>query len=188
MSKYLKAFADYMAASKAAALAESNAHRRSILLNYNRHAALEFSDMWQEIFTPEMTVAHPKYKVHLGSPDLIDFDGEQAVKGFYGALNESVVWLQDEELFVNDHGLSSFSTFGQFVSGKGATAAGYSGVDDPDATYALMCPLAMYWPYDENAKLIGEEVYQLTPLMLVKPDPEDVFTFEERATVLKPYL
>lgn len=188
MSKYLDAFATYMANSKETALAEKDPHRQAILLNYNRHAALEFSDLWQEIFTPGMTVAHPRYKVRLGSPDVLDFDGEVAVKGFYGALNESVVWLQDEQLFVNDYGLSSFSTFGQFVSGKDATAAGYEGVDDPDATHALMCPLAMIWPYDENAKLIGEEVYQLTDLKLVKIDPADVFTFEERSAVLKPYI
>lgn len=187
MSKYLDAFAAYMANSKAVAQAERDPHRQAILLNYNRHAALEFSDLWQHIFTPEMTVAEPKYRVQLGTEEVQDFDGLTSVKGFYTALNNYVVWLQDEQLFVNDWGLASYSTFGQFVSGKEAAAAGHD-VDDPDATYILTCPLAMFWPYDENAKLIGEEVYQLADMRLVKPDPEDVFTFEERAAVLRPYI
>lgn len=187
-SKYLKAFADYMANGLATAKAESSTHRRDILLNYNRHAALEFSDRWQEIFTPEMTVSHPKYVVLLGSDEMQDFDGEKQVKGFYGALNDFVVWLEDERLFVNDWGLASYSTFGQFVTGAQASEMNLGKIDDPEATYMLRCPLAMFWPYDENAKLIGEEVYQLAPFTMTKPDIEDVFTFEERADMLKKYL
>ncbi|MQA13856.1 MAG: hypothetical protein GEV09_06660 [Pseudonocardiaceae bacterium] len=187
MSKHLDAFADYMQNSWSRAETETDTRRRAILFNYNRHAALEFSDRWQEIFTPEMTNPHPKYKVRLGSDEVQVFDGVGEVKGFYGALNESVVWLEDEQLFVNDYGLASFSTFGQFIAGKDAAAAGYE-VDDPEATYMLSCPLAMIWPYDENAKLIGEEVYELAPLQLSKPAPEDVFSFEERAEVLAKYL
>src|SRR4051812_20257770 len=186
-SKYLKAFADYMENSKVTALAEEDPHRQAILLNYNRHAALEFSDRWQEIFTPEMTVSHPQYTVMLGSEEAQDFDGEKEVKGFYGALNDFVVWLEDEKLFVNDWGLASYSTFGQFVNGKQAEEMGFP-ADDPDATFMLRCPLAMFWPYSEDAKLIGEEVYQLAPFEFSKPDLEDVFTFEERAAMLKRYL
>lgn len=187
MSKYLDAFAAYAANARKVADAEKDPHRHAILRNYSRHAALEFSDKWQEIFTPEMTVGHPRYKVQLGTPDLQDFDGETQVKGFYSTLNQSLVWLQDEQLFVNDWGLASYSTFGMFASGTDAAAAGHD-VDDHDATYALICPLAMFWPYDADAKLIGEEVYQLAPFDVVKCAPEDVFTFEERAEVLKPYL
>lgn len=187
-SKYLKAFADYMANGLATAEAESSTHRRDILLNYNRHAALEFSDRWQEIFTPEMTVSHPKYRVLLGSDEMQNFDGEKQVKGFYGALNDFVVWLQDEQLFVNDWGLASYSTFGQFITGAQAADMNLGKIDDPGATYMLNCPLAMFWPYDENAKLMGEEVYQVAPFTLTKPDIEDVFTFEERAEMLKQYL
>lgn len=187
MSKHLDGFAEYMRRSKEMALAQTNERHRDILLNYNRHAALEFSDRWQEIFTPEMTNDHPHYVVRLGTEEIQDFDGTDSVKGFYSLLNESVVWLQDEELFVNDWGLASRSTFGQFISGADAKAAGYE-VDDEEATYMLSCPLAMFWPYDEKAKLIGEEVWELTNLQISKPDPEDVFTFEERKKVLEPYL
>lgn len=187
MSKYLDAFEQYMRKGREQALAEPSPHRRAILLNYNRHAALEFSDNWQHIFTKTMTVSEPRYKVLLGTPDLQIFDGLKAVQGFYSALNEVVVWLQDEQLFVNDWGLASYSTFGQFVSGADVLAARYE-IDDPKATYILQCPLAMFWPYNSEAKLIGEDVYQLAPFTLIKPDPQDVFTFEQRARMLSEYI
>jgi hypothetical protein len=186
MSKYLDAFEAYMRNSLEVARAEPNPHRRAILENYNRHAALEFSDLWQYIFTKQMTTDHPRYAVQLGIP-LTVFDGLTEVKGFYTALNERVVWLQDEQLFVNDWGLASYSTFSQFVTGAEAQAEGHA-VDDLDATYILTCPLAMFWPYDQNAKLIGEEVFQVAPFKLVKPDPKDVFTFDERKRMLSQYI
>ena len=188
MSKYLDAFEEFMRNGLDTARAEQNPHRRAILLNYNRHAALEFSNQkWHNIFTKVMTVDEPVYNVHLGTPDLIRFEGREAVMGFYQALNERVVWLQDEQLFVNDWGFASYSTFGQFVTGKEAKESGYE-ADDLDATYVLMCPLAMFWPYDKNAKMIGEDVYQLAPFTLIKPDPQDVFRFDERARRLAPFV
>jgi hypothetical protein len=187
MSKYLDAFEEYMRKNRQQALAETNPHRRAILLNYNRHAALEFSDKWEHIFTKSMTVDKPHYKVQLGMPSLVDFDGLKAVQGFYSTLNQRVVWLQDEQLFVNDWGLASYSTFGQFVTGAQAAEAGYP-TDDAKATYILHCPLAMFWPYSKDAKLIGEDVYQLAPFTLVVPAPEDIFGFEERSRMLSEYI
>jgi hypothetical protein len=188
MSKYLDAFEEFMRNGLATAHAEKNPHRRAILLNYNRHAALEFSNrMWHNIFTKVMTIDEPVYNVHLGTPELIRFDGRDSVMGFYQALNERVVWLQDEQLFVNDWGFASYSTFGQFVTGKEAQESGYT-VDDLEATYVMTCPLAMFWPYDKDAKMIGEDVYQLAPFTLTKPDPKDVFSFDDRARMLAPFV
>ena len=187
MSKYLDAFEAFMINGRAQAMAEKDPHRRAILRNYNRHAALEFSDNWQHIFTKTMTVDHPVYRVHLGNPELATFDGLGAVKGFYSGLNERVVWLNDEQLFVNDWGLASYSTFGQFATGADVIAMGFE-ADDRQATYAMLCPLAMFWPYNADAKLIGENVYQLAPFTVVKPDPADVFTFEQRSRMLGEFI
>lgn len=187
MSKYLDGFEEFMRNGKRTALAESSPHRRAILLNYNRHAALEFSDEWQHIFTKTMTVDHPHYRVQLNMPELATFDGLDAVKGFYSALNTRVVWLQDEQLFVNDWGLASYSTFGQFAKGHEVREFGYE-ADDPDASYAMLCPLAMFWPYSEDAKLIGEDVFQLAPFKVFKCEPGDEFTFEERKRMLADFV
>lgn len=188
MSKYLEGFREFMRNGKETALAEPSPHRRAILLNYNRHAALEFStNKWQHIFTEQMTVDHPHYRVHLAMPELMTFDGTDAVKGFYSALNERVVWLQEEQLFVNDWGMGSYSTFGQFASGAEVRQFGYE-ADDPDARYAMLCPLAMFWPYSSDAKMIGEDVYQLAPFTVVKCGPGDEFSFEERSEMLADYV
>lgn len=187
MSKYLDAFEAFMINGRDQARAEKDPHRRAILMNYNRHAALEFSDNWQHIFSKTMTVDHPFYQVLLGNPEIMTFDGLAAVKGFYSSLNERVVWLQEEQLFVNDWGLASYSTFGQFASGVDVVAMGYE-ADDPGTTYVMLCPLAMFWPYNADAKLIGERVFQLAPFTVVKPEPLDVFTFEERARMLGEFI
>ena len=187
MSKYLDGFEEFMANGKMTALAEPNDHRRAILLNYNRHAALEFSDEWQHIFTKSMTVDHPYYRVQLNMPDVAIFDGLSAVKGFYSALNERVVWLQDERLFVSDWGLASYSTFGQFAKGSEVVEFGYE-ADDPNAAYAMLCPLAMFWSYDDQAKMIGEDVFQLEPFRIVKCEPGDEFGFDERKRMLAEYV
>ncbi len=187
MSKYLLAFEEFMRNGRKRAMEEPNPHRRAILLNYNRHAALEFSDNWRHIFTKSMTIDEPYYRVHLGNPSIETFDGLAPVKGFYSALNERVVWLQDEQLFVNDWGLASYSTFGQFATGAQVVNDGYE-ADDPDANYAMMCPLAMFWPYNEDAKLIGEDVYQLAPFTVIKPAPEDIFDFDQRSRMLGEFI
>jgi hypothetical protein len=60
--------------------------------------------------------------------------------------------------------------------------------DDPAATYAMLCPLAMFWPYTSEALMIGEDVYQLAPFTIVKPDPSDIFTFDERSRMLGEFI
>jgi hypothetical protein len=50
------------AADETLAVTENPRHRQ-ILENYRRHAILETTGRWQEIFTPEMTVEHPVYRV-----------------------------------------------------------------------------------------------------------------------------
>lgn len=187
MSRYLDGFEAFMRNGRQTAMAEPDPHRRAILLNYNRHAALEFSDNWHHIFTKRMTVDSPVYNVHLGNPELATFDGLDAVRGFYSNLNQRVVWLQDEELFVNDWGLATYSTFGQFAKGHEVVAAGYQ-AEEPDADYVMTCKLAMFWPYDEDAKLIGENVYQLEPFRVQKAEAGDVFSFEERSRILAEYI
>jgi len=188
MSKYLEAFQQFMRNGKETALNEPDPHRRAILLNYNRHAALEFSDnKWHHIFTKKMTVDHPFYRVQLAMPELTTFDGLDAVKGFYSALNTRVVWLQDEQLFVNDWGMASYSTFGQFASGEEVVELGYK-AEDPEARYAMLCPLAMFWPYTKDALMIGEDVFQLAPFEIVKCEPGDEFSFEARARMLDEFV
>jgi hypothetical protein len=172
---------------------ESDPQRSAILWNYLHHAALEFSDNWDHIFKPEMTIDEPEYVVRLGSEETMLFDGLEHVQGFYSALNEALVMLVDggdHQVFVNDWGLADYSTYVEFSTGQEILDDGlekeYYGdaeIDDTEASYALECPLAMFWPYDENAKLIGERVYQIEPFEITKPPQDEVPTFEGRGEV-----
>lgn len=198
MNQYLDGFDQFMTNVQNAAESEEDPHRSAILWNYLHHAALEFSDNWDHIFTPEMTVDDPRYEVRLGSEETMIFDGLDHVEGFYSALNEALVMLIDEgnhQVFVNDWGLADYSTYVEFATGNEILEDGlekdYYGnadIDDPDAMYVMECPLAMFWPYDENGKLIGEKVYQLEPFEISKLEPDDVPTFEGRGEICEHYL
>lgn len=165
-----------------------SAHRRKICQNYLEHAALEYTDRWPEIFTPERTVEHPVYKVKWGTPETVVFDGLEAVKGFYTGLKEGgVLTNQDELLSVADWGFSSFLKINLFRTGEQLIAEGAE-VDDPSAHYIVQTPCAMYWLYDEDARLIGENVYEMEPGVIKKLDPSEVITSDDLWELVKPYL
>lgn len=165
-----------------------SAHRRDICQNYLEHAALEYTDRWPEIFTPERTVEHPVYKVKWGTPETVVFDGLEAVQGFYTGLKDGgVLTNQDELLSVADWGFSSFLKINLFRTGAQLQAEGVV-VDDPDAHYIVQTPCAMYWLYDEDARLIGENVYEMEPGTIVKLAPEEVITSDDLWELVKPYL
>lgn len=181
-----------------AARTEADSHRRVILWNYLHHAALEVSGEWEDIFVPEMIIDDPHYEMRLGTEETLILDGTEAVKTFYEAGEEDVFLLSDEDghqLFVNDWGIADLATYVEFMSGKELIADGldkpYYGnveVDDPNATYQRTCPQAMFWPYDDSGRLIGEQVYQLEPFEVEKADPDNVPTVEDIASATEPYL
>jgi hypothetical protein len=46
----------------------------------------------------------------------------------------------------------------------------------------------MYWLYDDDARLIGEYVYEIEPGVIHKLDPDDVITGDDLWNLVKPYL
>ena len=52
----------------------TNPRHRRILSNYRRHAMLEVSGRYEEIFTPEMTVEHPFYRIS-SADGVLELDG-----------------------------------------------------------------------------------------------------------------
>ena len=163
-------------------------HRRKICQNYLEHAALEYTQRWPEIFTPERTVDHPVYKVRWGTPETVVFDGLEAVKGFYTELKDGgVLTNQDELLSVADWGFSSFLKINLFRTGAQLQELGVE-VDDVSANYIVQTPCAMYWLYDDDARLIGEHVYEMEPGTIVKVSDEDLVTSEDLVRLVAPYL
>lgn len=162
-------------------------HRRKICQNYLEHAALEYTDRWPEIFTPERTVEHPVYKVKWGTPETVVYDGMDAVKGFYMALKEGgTLSNQDELLSVADWGFSSFLKINLYRTGAQLIEMGVDA--EADGEYVIQTPCAMDWLYDENARLIGENVYEMEPGVVVKLAPGETLTSDDLWSLVKPYL
>ena len=155
-------------------------HRR-ILENYRLHAMLEVSGRYHEIFTPEMTVEQPFYR--LATPEgTIELDGEEAVKGFYQSLSDTettVMLLEHESISVSDWGFGSEALYNVYMTGATAAARGHE-VSSPDAKYIESVWLCMMWPYDEQGRMKGERVYG-APTSTIREIPEDEFISLEDA-------
>jgi hypothetical protein len=188
MSRYLEKYVGYMQAARAAADSEPNAHRKAILENYCQHAAFEFSNRDEEILKPERTVANPLYRIKRHGAELAVYEGLAAVQGYYDAVNREVIMLNDEQLMVNDWGVSSYSTLVRFVSGAQLVAEGNAGAFEPDCIYVQSSPLAMFWPYNSDAKLLGEDVFELDRPIIEKPAGHDVVTLAMRIEATRPFL
>jgi hypothetical protein len=188
MSKYLDAFRTYLDNIEDSIKNETNDHRREILRGYKKHACFEFGGTTDDIFTPGMTVDHPVYTVKLGrgAVSIDRYDGEDAVKGFYDFVNSRLVMFCNETLWVNDWGLASRADLLRVVAGATLKNEGVE-VDDFDAHYAESTHIVMFWPYDENAKLLGEHIYQLEEPVLEKVAAEDMFTEEQRNAISAEY-
>lgn len=79
---------------------------------------LEVGGRFDEIFAPDMTVAHPLYRVSVGGQMLI-LDGIDQVRGFYDGIRGAgiVMWGTDEEVAVADWGFAAELTFNAFMPG-----------------------------------------------------------------------
>ena len=172
-----------------------NPLHRQILENYRRHAILEVTGNWQQIFTPDMTVEHPVYYVNGGGMSLT-LDGPEQVQGFYQGLERTqttVMVLEDEVIAVADWGFASEAIFHTYVTGAAAAssfARGEGGFDaDPERFYVSRRRLAMIWPYDERGRMKGEHVYAHDDHSdTVEVPQSDFITFDEACERLLPTL
>jgi hypothetical protein len=166
--------------------------QRAILKNFRRHAMLEVAGRWPEILAPDLTCDHPVYRVAHGTATDI-FDGQDAVAGFYRGLTEAglnLIMPIRERIAVADWGLAIESELAHVVPGR---LLGLHGVDnrglDLDATYLLTERVANVWPYDDDAKLLGEHVYiDVATRRLYVMDPADVISPTSAREELEPLL
>lgn len=180
MSKYLDKMKDWFDGVAELMERTDSPHQKAILRNYLTHASLELSGRYEQIFVPEMTIEHPVYHIDgVGLTEHTTFDGEDSVKGFYVDLNNSLVLLYDQQLAVADWGIASFLTVATVHDGQQLLDLGVD-VDDPQGRYVAEYVCAMRWPYDERARMIGEDVYQIAPTTVTKLSAEDNVTFETR--------
>jgi hypothetical protein len=153
----------------------TNPLHRAILLNFWRHVHLEGAGEYEKIVAADMMVDRPVYRVTWGaSPAVIE--GKDAVLGFYNSVGEAVLWHSDDRLAVDDWGVCDEITFHQLAIGTDLRAVGYD-VDDPNKLYHVSSRQAFIWPYDEQARLAGEHLYEdKTSLRIDEVDPDEAIT------------
>lgn len=169
----------------------TNPHHRAILENQRLHALLEVTGNWEQILTPQMTVEHPHY-CHSDGQRTHVYDGLDEVAEFYRGLADSGMAPMfgpiDEQFMVGDWGLAAHGLWGFQLPGSMAAAQGLD-VDDLDAHYYMTEMMTYVWPYDENARLVGENILEDPGTReFWKMDPADVITKEEAYAILTPML
>ncbi|MDM0066989.1 hypothetical protein [Variovorax sp. J31P207] len=165
----------------------TNPRHRAIISNYRRHALLEVSGLYEELLAPDMVVEEPDYWLFQGGT--IHYQGMNKVQALYKSLVDTgtcVMMLEDEHLMVDDWGFSSEATFNTFLPGWIAASRGAE-IDDLGATYIATAKYAMHWPYDAQARLIGERVY-MGGFTYRKCPPNEVLTMDEVRETLMPRI
>src|SRR5919112_2271265 len=148
---------------------------RAMLLNFWRHVHLEGAGDFERIVAPDMMVDHPVYRVTWGaSPAVIE--GKDGVLAFYNSVGEAVLWHSDDRIAVGDWGVADEITFHQLARGADRQAIGYD-VPDPEKLYHVSSRQAFIWPYDDQALLAGEHLYEdKTSLQVEEVQPSEAIT------------
>jgi hypothetical protein len=175
------------------ALAQTeNPRHRYLLQAYGRHRLLEVAGRYKEIFTPQMTVEQPVYHFHaLGVSQTLK--GRESVEALYAEWSRTgqcVMYVEDEQLAVSDNFVASVIPAGyQQMPGAVLRALGFD-VDDETALYLYKAYEQMIWPYDDQGRLIGEDVWEVEPenAEIIKIDPADWITPDQASELLAPQI
>lgn len=167
-----------------------NPRHRYLLHAYNRHRYLEMAGRWKEIFAPEMTVEHPVYHFNVFGISTV-LEGAEAVQAVYAEWSETaqcVFYTDDEVLAVGDNMICSTATIYQQTPGAVLAAAGAP--VDPAAHYLVANVEHMIWPYDDEGRLIGEDVWEIdeSKRQVIPLDPSEVLTVARAAELLEPLI
>ena len=168
----------------------TNPRHRFLLAAYDRHRKLEMAGRYKEIFVPEMTVEHPVYHFNTFGMEVI-LDGRDQVEAVYREWTQTgqcVFYAENEKLAVGDTMVASTAKIIQQTPGQLLAAAGLDA--DADATYLLANVQHMIWPYDDQGRLMGEDVWEFDPSKreIIKLDPADVLTPDQAAEQLGPLI
>ncbi|AHK36069.1 hypothetical protein OPAG_06866 [Rhodococcus opacus PD630] len=163
-------------------------HRR-IVENYRRHAVLEVSGLYEQIFEPDMTIETPVYKIIWGGAKGEDIVGDE-VRAMYRLMTETgknVIVVSNEKIAAHDDGMFSTADMTEFYRGHEVLELGYE-IDNADGWYALTWYTVQWWPYDDQLRLIGETGAALGDPKIEEIDEKDVITPEQARAALAPLL
>jgi hypothetical protein len=175
MNRFERAVYDCMLPTAELLEQTSKPLHRAMLLNFWRHVHLEGAGDYERIVAPDMMVDEPEYRVTWGANPAV-IRGKEGVLAFYNSVGEAVLWHSDDNLAVADWGVCDEITFHQLAKGADLKAVGYE-VDDDDKLYHVSSRQAFIWPYDSQARLIGENLYEdKTSLVTEEVDPQEAIT------------
>jgi len=161
-----------------------------LLHAYNRHRYLEMAGRFEEIFAPDMTVEKPVYHFNMLGKS-VTVEGAEAVKSLYrewANTAQCIFYADDEKLAISDTMIVSTSLIYQQTPGSILVAEGAP--VDPDTTYLVKTAEHMIWPYDDQGRLVGEDVWEYddTAREIIPLDAADVLTVEQSAKLLDPLI
>jgi hypothetical protein len=192
--------------------ATENPRHRFLLMAFDRHRNLEMAGRYEELFAPDMMVGEPVYHIRANRANL-KLEGAEVVKSLYrmwAATNQSVFYVENEEVAVADNFVASVAVGYQQVSGrslrinrilnyvpkfigerlvKRVLASGKFEADD-NAMYLYKSTYQMFWPYDAQGRLLGEDIWEPDPdkAVITKLDPANVLTMEQSRRLLDPLI
>lgn len=189
MDYYLNKQVEWFEKTRALIANTQSPRHKAILTTYIHHVGYELVGEGERLFQPDMMVDEPYYRIlGLGEATLQEYRGKAAIKKrFYDNLNEAVVLVYDETTAVADWGLAMFATVATIMSPKLLVAAGIE-VEDKKANYVLEYFCAERWPFDERARLMAEEVFQIGETKVTKVAPEDDLTTAARNEAVRRFL
>ena len=190
-----------------------NARHRFLLQAYSRHRYLEVAGRYEELFEPDMMAPSPCYHLRAGRMK-VRLEGQNEVKNLYRMLaqtNQSIFFVENEQVAVAENFVASTLTFHQQVSGASLafnTALSYlpgflsswifkklltrRETADENAMYLYSNFVEMIWIYDERGRLVGEDIWEPNPdkANICKLDPTQVLTtaqsVKKLAALIKP--
>lgn len=169
-----------------------NPRHRYMLQAYLRHRYLESAGRWEEILDPSLTVEHPVYRFSLITQGRFTLEGRDQVAALYGhwtATDQCVFYVEDESVAVGDHLIVGRGISYQQTLGSDLAAAGVPGVDS-EAMYLTRSQICMVWPYDDQGRLLGEDVWEFDDAQraYIRLDPADVLTAAQAREILDPFI
>ena len=192
--------------------ATQNPRHRFLLQAYGRHRYLEVAGRYEEIFAPEMMAPAPAYHFRAAGINAT-FEGQDGVKSLYrmwAQTDQSIFFVENEQVAVADNFIASTATFRQQISGKTRILraalsylpgflserilkrllAAKEFKADPNAMYLYSSFVEMVWLYDDRGRLVGEDVWEPEPdkAEIIKLDPADVLTSGESGRLLAPLI
>ncbi len=164
---------------------------RYLLESYIRHRYLETAGRWNEILDPTMTVERPHYRFSLSGQPPFALDGRDEVAALYSHwadTDQCIFYVEDEHVAVGDHLVVSRAIAYQQTLGADMITVD---VDiDNDAMYLVRSQVIMLWPYDDQCRLVGEDVWEFDDAKraIIKLEPADVLSASKAAKLLHPLI